>query len=149
MPCAQSLLALHHTPVCLRNSCRYDARTRRYDLDQCLSVAYCLCARWVRRYWSLKQILRRSREVEDLIAPFARFLLATFCYLYQRTLHCRRTHTTTQGKHKAAPGFRKNPHYRKGYENQSKFLAGNDVLTDSHLSGLCPKDRLFSTTVAA
>jgi len=24
--------------------------------------------------------------------------------------------------HQAASGFRKNPHYRKGYENQSKFL---------------------------
>ncbi|MBD1210262.1 MAG: hypothetical protein H9535_17670 [Ignavibacteria bacterium] len=92
----------------------------------------------------MEQVLSRSWEVEDLIAPF---IFAS--YLYQRTLHCRRTHTTTQDKHKAAPGFRKNPHYRKGYENQSKFLADNDVLTDSHLSGLCPKDRLFSTTVAA
>ncbi len=39
------------------------------------------------------------------------------------------THTTTQGKKQAARGFRKNPHYRKGYQNQSKFLAGNDILS--------------------
>ena len=39
------------------------------------------------------------------------------------------THTTTQGKKQAARGFRPNPHYRKGYHNQSKFLAGNDVLS--------------------
>ncbi len=81
----------------------------------------------VRRYWSLEQVLRRRTwEVEDLIAAFASFLLAIFA---NGRFIADVTHTTTQGKHQAARGFRKNPHYRKGYENQSKFLAGNDVLS--------------------
>ena len=58
-------------------------------------------------------------EVEDLISAFARFLLASFA---NGRFIADVTHTTTQGMHQAASGFRKNPHYRKGYENQSKFL---------------------------
>jgi hypothetical protein len=85
----------------------------------------------VRRYWSLEQVLRRrSWQVEALITAFAKFLFATFA---SGRFIADVTHTTTQGKHQAARGFRKNPHYHKGYENQSKFLADNDVLPDSLL----------------
>ena len=81
----------------------------------------------VRRYWSLEQVLRRrSWQVEDLIAAFLGFLLRIFP---QGRIIADVTHTTTQGKKQAARGFRKNPHYQKGYQNQSKFLAGNDILS--------------------
>jgi len=83
----------------------------------------------VRRYWSLEQVLRRRAwQVEDLIAAFLHFLLATVAHGRMRIIGDG-THTTTQGKKQAARGFRPNPHYRKGYQNQSKFLAGNDVLS--------------------
>lgn len=81
----------------------------------------------VRRYWSLEQALRRrSWQAHDLIAAFLGFLLAIFP---NGRIIADVTHTTTQGKKQAARGFRKNPHYKKGYQNQSKFLAGNDVLS--------------------
>lgn len=81
----------------------------------------------VRRYWSLEQVLRRrSWQVEDLIAAFLGFLLRIFP---QGRIIADVTHTTTQGKKQAARGFRKNPHYQRGYQNQSKFLAGNDILS--------------------
>lgn len=92
------------------------------------------------RYWSLEQVLRRRTwNVEDLMAAFAEFLLRLFPDGY---FIADVTHTTTQGKHQAARGFRKNPHYRKGYQNQSKYLAGNDILSvafisrEAHQSGI-------------
>ncbi|TAE20935.1 MAG: hypothetical protein EAZ92_17530 [Candidatus Kapaibacterium sp.] len=87
----------------------------------------------LKRYWSLEQVLRRRQwQVEDLIAAFVSFLLSNvvhgrFCFIADGT------HTTTQGKKQEARGFRPNPHYRKGYQNQSKFLAGNDILSLSLL----------------
>lgn len=81
----------------------------------------------VKRYWSLEQVLRRRTwQVEDLMTAFAEFLLAIFPH---GRFIADGTHTTTQGKHQAARRYRKNPHFRKGYENQSKFLAGNDILS--------------------
>jgi hypothetical protein len=86
----------------------------------------------VRRYWSLEQVLRRrSWQVEDLIAAFLGFLLARFP---NGRIIADVTHTTTQGKKQAARGFRRNPHYKKGYQNQSKFLAGNDILSLAFLA---------------
>jgi hypothetical protein len=70
-------------------------------------------------------------QVEDLIAAFAEFLLTIFA---NGRFIADVTHTTTQGKKQAARSFRKNPHYRKGYENQSTFLAGNDVLALAFLA---------------
>ncbi|TAE20578.1 MAG: hypothetical protein EAZ92_17820 [Candidatus Kapaibacterium sp.] len=94
-----------------------------------------------RRYWSLEQVLRRRTwQVEDLLAAFAGFLLAQFP---DGSFIADVTHTTTQGKHQAARSFRKNPHYRKGYQKQSKYLAGNDILslafvsTEAHQCGIC------------
>jgi hypothetical protein len=81
----------------------------------------------VRRYWSLEQVLRRRLwQVEDLITAFLKFLLAIFPH---GRIIADVTHTTTQGKKQANRSFRRNPHYTKGYQNQSKFLAGNDILS--------------------
>jgi hypothetical protein len=83
----------------------------------------------VGRYWSLEQVLRRRVwQVEDLIAAFVSFLLANVAHGGLRFI-ADATHTTTQGKKQEARSFRPNPHYRKGYQNQSKFLAGNDILS--------------------
>ena len=75
---------------------------------------------------SCPSLSARFLEVGDLIAVFAGFLLATFT---NGRLIADVTHTTTQGKHRAALGFRKNQHYHKGYRDQSKFLTGNDALS--------------------
>lgn len=81
----------------------------------------------VKRYWSFEQVLRRrSWQVEDLIAAFLGFLLTVFPH---GRIIADVTHTTTQGKKQANRRFRPNPHYKKGYQNQSKFLAGNDILS--------------------
>jgi len=81
----------------------------------------------VKRYWSLEQVLRRrSWKVEDLITAFFHFLWAIFP---NGRVVADVTHTTTQGKKQANRSFRPNPHYKKGYQNQSKFLAGNDILS--------------------
>ena len=59
----------------------------------------------VRRYWSLEQVLRRrSWQVEDLIAAFLHFLLATLAHGRMRIIGDA-THTTTQGKKTSSTRF--------------------------------------------
>jgi hypothetical protein len=94
----------------------------------------------VTRYWSLPKMLARRRwDCQQLIILFLRFLIER---LPDGFLLADVTHTTTQGRHQQARHLRPNPHYRKNYQNQSKFWAGNSALsiayvaTERTLSGL-------------
>lgn len=92
----------------------------------------CLSARLmagtkVSRYWSFCKFFSRRRwSVIDLMKSFLVVLLQEFSD-YRIIVDA--TPTTTQGRRQQWRHYRPNSHYRKGYENQSKFLAGNSVLS--------------------
>ncbi len=81
----------------------------------------------VSRYWSLcKFFSRRQWSVLDLMKSFLVVLLQEF---NDYRIIVDATPTTTQGGRQQWRHYRPNSHYRKGYENQSKFLAGNSALS--------------------
>jgi len=79
------------------------------------------------RYWSLCKFFSRSGwQSTDLMNCFLAALQREFdtCRIIIDA-----TSTTTQGRRQAWRHYRRNPHYTKSCDNQSKWLAGNSALS--------------------
>jgi len=87
----------------------------------------------IARYWSLpKSLARRRWDSTTLITLWLRFLMGQ---LPDGWLLADLTHTTAQGRKQQDRHYRPNPKYRKGQQNQSKFLAGNSILSLAYVAG--------------
>jgi hypothetical protein len=100
--------------------------TEKHVTQLCMSVRN-IGGTKVGRYWSFcKFFSRRQWSVVDLMKSFLTVLLREFS---DYRLIVDATPTTTQGRQQQWRHYRRNPHYKKCYDNQSKWLAGNSALS--------------------